>query len=85
MARGAPRINLERQTLPKQTIYHWKGNLMKSRTHFKYWENIFISRSYESLSRFWSNLGYFERWKKFLKCEQFIYHLKVRDLEMPRI
>ena len=30
------------QILPQQTIYRWKGNLIASRIHFKYWKNILI-------------------------------------------
>ena len=55
MARGAlspsPPIILERQALPQQTIYRWKGNLMASRIHFKYWKNILILRLYEQFSQ----------------------------------
>ena len=47
----SPPIILKWQTLPQQTIYRRKGNLMASRIHFKYWENIFISRIYEQFSR----------------------------------
>ena len=42
-----PPIIFERQILPQQTIYRWKGNLTASRIHFKYWENILILRLYE--------------------------------------
>ena len=41
---GPPPIISEGRNLPQQTIYHWKGNLMASRIHFKYWKNILISR-----------------------------------------
>ena len=46
-----PPIIFERQILPQQTVYRWKGNLTASRIHFKYWENILISRYYEQFSR----------------------------------
>ena len=42
-----PPIIFQRQILPQQTIYHWKGNLIVSRTHFKYQKVILISRLYE--------------------------------------
>ena len=35
-----PPIIFERQILPQQTIYHWKGNLAASRFNFKCWGNI---------------------------------------------
>ena len=44
-AAEAPTTNNFRRTkLTQQTIYHWKGNVMESRIHFKYWKNILISR-----------------------------------------
>ena len=46
-----PPIIFERQTLPQQTIYRWKGNLTASRIHFKYWENILISRLHDQFLR----------------------------------
>ena len=46
-----PPIIFEGQNWPQQTIYHWKGDLMASRIHFKYWKNILISRHYEQFSR----------------------------------
>ena len=46
-----PPIIFERQILPQQTIYRWKGNLTVSRIHFKYWKNILILRFYEQFSR----------------------------------
>ena len=46
-----PPIIFERQILPQQTIYRWKGNLTTSRIHFKYWKNILISRFYEQFSQ----------------------------------
>ena len=36
---------------PTNYIYYWKGTLMASRIHFKYWKNILISRLYEQFSR----------------------------------
>ena len=40
----------EDETYPQQTIYHWKGNLSKSPIHFRYRQNILISRLYEQFS-----------------------------------
>ena len=37
--------------LTQQTISRWKGKLTASRIHFKYWENILISRLYDQFSR----------------------------------
>ena len=45
-----PPIIFERQILPQQTIYRWKGNLTASRIHFKYWKDILISRLHEQFS-----------------------------------
>ena len=36
-----PPIIFERQILPQQTIYRWKGNLTVSTIHFKYWKKCF--------------------------------------------
>ena len=59
VARGCPQkpIIFERQILPQQTIYRWKGNLMASSIHLKYWGNILISRLYEQFSRNNSEMG----------------------------
>ena len=46
-----PPIIFERLKLPQQVIYRRKGNLSESRNHFKYRENILISRFYEQFSR----------------------------------
>ena len=46
-----PPIILEGRNLPQQTKYHWKGNLSKSPIHFRYRQNILISRLYEQFSR----------------------------------
>ena len=32
-------------------MYHWKGNLLESPIHFRYQQNILISRLYEQFSR----------------------------------
>ena len=44
-------IIFEGQNLPQQTIYHWKGNLSESPIHFRYRQNILISRLYEQFLR----------------------------------
>ena len=54
-----PPIIFERLKLPQQIIYFRKGNLSESPNHFKYLENILISRFYEQFSRSSQNLGYF--------------------------
>ena len=36
-----PPIIFERRSWPQQTIYYWKGNVMASRIHFKYWKKYF--------------------------------------------
>ena len=56
VVRGAPPpppppIIFKGRNWPQQTIYHWKGNLMASWIHFKYWKNILISRLYGQFSR----------------------------------
>ena len=46
-----PPIIFEGRNLLQQTIYHWKGNLSVSPSHFRYRQNILISRPYEQFSR----------------------------------
>ena len=46
-----PPIIFEGRNLLQQAIYHWKGNLSKSSIHFRYQQNILISRPYEQFSR----------------------------------
>ena len=46
-----PPIIFEGRNLPQQTLYHWKGNLSKNPIHFRYQQNILISRLYERFSR----------------------------------
>ena len=46
-----PTDNFWRPNLPRQTIYHWKGNLSNSPIHFRYRQNILISQVYEQFSR----------------------------------
>ena len=58
-------IIFERQILPQQTIYRWKGNLTANRIPFKYWENILISRFYEQFSRNDSAMAPERLFKKF--------------------
>ena len=43
-AKRAILMMFERQILPQQTIYRWKGNLTPSRIHFRFLKNILISR-----------------------------------------
>ena len=64
-------IIFDRQILPQQTLYHWKGNLTASRIDFKYWKNILISRLYEQLSRNDSKMAV---WKNF-KFSKYILQL----------
>ena len=56
--------------------------------HFKYWENILISRLYEQLSRNGSSMAperLFEKISNFKKNEHVIYYLKARGLEISNI
>ena len=46
-----PPVIFEGRNLPQQTIYHWKGKLSKSPIHFRYRQNILISRLYEHFLR----------------------------------
>ena len=56
--------NFEGQNWLQQTIYHWKGNFI-SLIHFRYRQNILISRFYEQFSRNCRNLGHFGSSKKY--------------------
>ena len=51
VVRVPPPIIFEGRNLPQQTIYHWKGNLLKSPIHFRYQQNTLISRLYEEFLR----------------------------------
>ena len=64
---GRPPLQIifEREILPQQTIYRWKGNLTASRIHFKYWKIILISRFYEQFSRNGSAMASERLFKKF--------------------
>ena len=62
---GPPPIIFERLMLPKQIIYRRKGNLSESPNHFKYRENILISRFYAQVSRSSRILGNFWKFVKF--------------------
>ena len=68
---STPPIIFEGRNWPQQTIYRWKGNLMASRIHFKYWKNILISRLYEQFSRKDSAMA-LEKNFKLLKYEHII-------------
>ena len=49
--RPPPPINFEGRHFPQQTIYYWKGNLSKSPIHFRYRQNVLISRLHEQFLR----------------------------------
>ena len=53
-------IIFERQILPQQTIYRWKGSLTASRIHFKYWK-IFgfrdFMRNFHEITSQWLQNG----------------------------
>ena len=69
-------------------MYHWKVNLTASRIHFKYLENILISRFYERFSRNGSAMapGLTDGKNfKLLKYEHIIYHFEARGLEISNI
>ena len=88
VVRGAPPsptpIIFEGRNSPQKVIYHWKGNLMASRIHFKYWKNILISRPYEQFSRNDSAMAP-EKNVKHLKYEHIIYSFEARDLEISNM
>ena len=56
-----PPIIFERLKLLQQIIYRRRGNLSEIPNHFKYLNNMLISRFYEQFSRSSRNLGHF--WK----------------------
>ena len=82
MGRPAPTDSFEWQILPQQTIYRWKGNLTASRIHFKYWENILISRFYKQFSRNDSAIAleWLSEKCQTLQYEHIMYHFKAHDL-----
>ena len=57
-------IIFETLKLLQQIIYRRKGNVSESPIHFKYRENILISRFYEQFSRSSRNLGHFLKFAK---------------------
>ena len=57
-------IILKRLKLPQQIIYCRKENLSESPNHFKYLENILISRFYDQFLRSSWNLVHFWKFKK---------------------
>ena len=74
--------------LPQQIIHRRKGNLSESPNHFKYRENILISRFYEQFSRSSRILGPFLEVRKnfkLLEHKYIIYLFEVGDLEIPNI
>ena len=74
----------EGRNLPQQPIYYWKENLSKSPIHFRYRQNILISRLYEQFPRNDSAMAQ-EKNFKLLTYEHIIYHFKAHDLEIPLI
>ena len=79
-----PPIIFQGRNRPQQTIYHWKGNLMASRIHVKYWKNILILRIYEQFSRNDSAIAP-EKNFKLLKYEHIIYSFEASDLEISNM
>ena len=77
-------IIFEGRNLPQQTIYHWKENLSKSPIHFRYRQNILISRLYEQFSRNDPAMAP-EKNFKLLKYEHIIYSFEARDLEISNM
>ena len=77
-----PSIIFEGRNSLQLTIYHWKGNLSKTPIHFRYRQNILISRLYEQFSR--NDSAKAPQWgqKKFklLNLEHTVYHFKAHDL-----
>ena len=83
-----PSIIFERFKLPQQIIFSRKENLLESPNHFKYRENILISRFYEQFLRISRNLGHFWKSKrnvKLLEHKHTMYHFEAGDLEMPNM
>ena len=85
-------ITFEGRNLPQQTICHWKGNLSKSPLHFRYRQNILISRLYEQFSRTDSAMAPEKNFKLLkyellnMKFQTFkIYDFKANDVEIPLI
>ena len=76
-----PPIIFEGRNLSQQTIHHWKGNLSKSPIHFRYRQNILISRLYEQFSRNDCAMAP-EKNFRLLKYEHIIDHFKAHDLEI---
>ena len=72
-----PPIVFEGRNLLQQTIYHWKGNLSKSPIHFRYRQNILISRLYDQFSRNDSGMAPEKNFKR-LKYEHIIYSFEAR-------
>ena len=67
-----PPIIFERLKLPQQIIYRRKGNLSESPNHFKYRENISISRFYEQFSQSGRILGHLRACERVLVSDKFI-------------
>ena len=82
-----PPIISDRQILPQQIIYLWKGNLSSSRIHFKYWKNILISQLYEQFCEItpqWLQKGCPKKFQTF-KYEHIIYSFEARGLVIPSV
>ena len=71
------RIIFERQNLPQQITYRWKGNLTENTIRFKYSDFLIFVRFRPVLKDL--------KQIKLLECEQIIYYFKARDLEIPNI
>ena len=78
-----PPTIFEGRNLPQQVIRHWKGNLSKSPIHFRYLQNILISRLYEHSREM--TLQWLQKNFKLLKYEHIIYHFKAHNLEIQLI
>ena len=73
---------------PQQTIYHWKGNLSETPTHFRYWKSILISRLYKQFTQNapqWLQHGFLKKKFKLLRYEHIIYSFEARDLKISNI
>ena len=81
-------IIFERQILPQQTIYRWKGNLTASRIHFKYWKKYFDLAILCAIFAKWLRNGSgtaVQKHLKLMKYEHIIYHFEARGLEILNI
>ena len=75
VVRGSPlpTDNFEGRNWPQQTIYCWKGNLMASRIHFKYWKYFdFAMSNFREMTPQW-----FQKKLKLLKMNVLYIALKL--------